>query len=130
MKIILHRVYDHEGAEPKGLRILVDRIWPRGVSKAAASWNVWLKDIAPSNELRKWFAHDREKWDEFKRRYFAELGAVDSAIGAVDALIKIAAANATVVFMYAAKDDICNNAVALKEYIEAMPGQGQAFTSD
>ncbi|MDD4701758.1 MAG: DUF488 family protein [Desulfovibrio sp.] len=128
MKIILHRVYGHAGPEPEGMRILVDRIWPRGVAKAAANWDVWLKEVAPSNELRKWFAHDREKWEEFQQCYFVELATAGPASEAVDALKKIVAAHGAVVFMYAAKDQICNNAVALKTYMEALPGWSQAFT--
>ncbi|MFT4301086.1 MAG: DUF488 family protein [Desulfovibrio sp.] len=124
MNITLQRVYDHTSTDSGGIRILVDRIWPRGISKAAASWDVWLKEVAPSNELRKWFAHDRDKWDAFQQRYFAELAAPGPASSAVDDLKKIIADNGTVVFLYAAKDELCNNAVALKEYMEALPGRG------
>ncbi len=70
--IQIKRVYD-EVAESDGSRILVDRLWPRGLSKDKAKVEVWLKDIAPSDNLRKWFGHDPEKWTEFKRRYFEEL---------------------------------------------------------
>ena len=72
MSILLCRVYYH-GAEPKGIKVFVDRLWPRGISKAAAPWSVWLKDIAPSDNLRKWFAHDEATWTGFKQRYFTEL---------------------------------------------------------
>lgn len=126
MKIILHRVYDHDSAGSEGIRILVDRIWPRGISRAAANWDVWLKEVAPSNELRKWFAHDRDKWDAFQQRYFAELAAPGPASNALDELKRIIADNRTVVFLYAARDELCNNAAALKEYMEALPGRDGA----
>lgn len=67
----VHRVYEHEDIE--GHKVLVDRLWPRGISKAAEPWDEWLKDVAPSNDLRKWYGHDVERWDEFARRYRAEL---------------------------------------------------------
>ena len=123
MNIILHRVYDHDSSEPGSVRILVDRIWPRGIAKATANWDVWLKEVAPSNELRKWFAHDREKWEEFKQRYFAELDAAGPTSAAVGQLKKLLAGTHTAVFLYAAKDELCNNAVALKAYLEALPGK-------
>ncbi len=123
MNIILHRVYDHDSSEPGSVRILVDRIWPRGIAKATANWDVWLKEVAPSNDLRKWFAHDREKWGEFQQRYFAELDAAGPASAAVHELKKLLADKHTAVFLYAAKDELCNNAVALKAYLEALPGK-------
>lgn len=114
MNIILRRVYAHD-AEPAGIRVLVDRLWPRGISKSAAPWDVWLKDIAPSDNLRKWFAHDEAKWPEFKERYFAEL---DAASSAVAQMLTILRQNPTVILLYAAKATEINNAVALKEYFE------------
>ena len=123
MKITLHRVYDHTSTDSDGIRILVDRIWPRGIAKATANWDVWLKEVAPSNDLRKWFAHDREKWKEFQQRYFAELDAAGPASAAVHELKKLLAGKHSAVFLYAAKDELCNNAVALKAYLEALPGK-------
>ena len=117
MKIILHRVYDHD-LPGSNTRILVDRIWPRGITKAAANWDVWLKGVAPSNDLRKWFAHDREKGPEFQKRYAAELDACGEPLGQLRELL---AAHDTVVFLYAAKDQSCNNAVALKNYLQSLP---------
>ncbi|MCH5144629.1 DUF488 family protein [Desulfovibrio sp. UIB00] len=114
MNIILRRVYAHD-AEPAGIRVLVDRLWPRGISKSAAPWDVWLKDIAPSDNLRKWFAHDETKWPEFKKRYFAEL---DAASSAVAQMLTILRQNPTVILLYAAKATEINNAVALKDYFE------------
>jgi uncharacterized protein YeaO (DUF488 family) len=113
MNIKLKRAYDKPSAED-GYRILVDRIWPRGVSKQDVKVEQWLKDIAPSKELRKWFKHDPEKWSEFKKRYFNEL---KSKSKAVEELMQIAKEQA-VTLVYAAKDKEYNNAVALKEYIE------------
>ncbi len=113
MNIKLKRAYDEPSADD-GYRILVDRIWPRGISKKNAKIDKWLKDIAPSAKLRKWFKHDPDKWDGFKRRYFAELKENSSA---VDEVLQIAKKQ-TVTFVYAAKDKEHNNAVVLKEYIE------------
>lgn len=114
MSILLRRVYDH-GAEPKGIKVFVDRLWPRGISKGAAPWSVWLKDIAPSDNLRKWFAHDEAKWAEFKQRYFVEL---DSTPGAVEQMRILLKQNESVTLLYSAKNIEFNNAVALKEYLE------------
>ena len=114
MDITLRRVYAHD-AEPTGIRVLVDRLWPRGISKNAAPWDVWLKDIAPSDNLRKWYAHDETKWAEFKERYFAEL---DAAPAAVERMLTILRQSATVILLYSAKTTEMNNAVALKEYLE------------
>lgn len=99
------------------MRVLVDRIWPRGVSKQDAHLDHWLKDVAPSNELRKWFGHDPDKWSEFKRRYFTEL---DSAPEAVEELRK-AIGKRKATFLFAARDERHNNAVALKEYLQKRP---------
>ena len=73
----IKRVYE-EAAQDDGFRVLVDRVWPRGVSRQKANIDVWMKSVAPSTELRKWFGHDRERWDEFKSRYFDEL---DNGLG-------------------------------------------------
>ena len=73
MSIRLKRVYDESSSED-GQRVLVDRLWPRGLKKEAARVDLWVKDLAPSDELRKWFGHDPGKWDEFRKRYYAELG--------------------------------------------------------
>ena len=97
-----------------GVRILVDRLWPRGMTKEAANVDLWQKEIGPSDELRKWFGHDPGKWDEFKKRFFKEL---DGKAELVDQLIA-KARESDLVFLYAAKDEQHNNAVALKEYIE------------
>jgi len=96
-----------------GFRILVDRLWPRGVSKEKAKINLWLKDIAPSDSLRKWFAHDTAKWAVFKQKYFLELKNKKALIGEIKKRAK-----GDVTLLYAAKDEQHNNAQALKEYVE------------
>lgn len=107
------RIYD--ASTSGGLRILVDRLWPRGLAKEEAAMDLWLKEIAPSNELRKWFGHDPAKWEEFKKRFFQEL---DQKTDLVDQIIS-KAKESDLVFLYAAKDEKHNNAVALKEFVEA-----------
>ncbi len=109
------RIYDSPTAED-GIRILVDRLWPRGLSKNDAKIDLWVKEIAPSQELRKWFAHDPKKWVEFKNKYFKELD-LDFKKERIDLIIK-KTKKKNVTFLYAAKDEKFNNAAALKEYVE------------
>lgn len=110
--IQLKRVYDP--SDPvDGHRFLVERLWPRGIKKEALDMEAWIKDVAPSTELRRWFAHDPKKWDEFRRRYFAEL----KASGAADPL-KTAARRGRVTLLYSSHDQEHNNAAALKEFLE------------
>ena len=112
--IKLKRVY--EGlSEQDGCRVLVDRLWPRGLSKIAAAIDVWMRDIAPSSELRKWFAHDPRRWEQFCARYANELDAKADKI----ALPKARSRGHTVTLLYGAKDTAHNNAVALKRYLES-----------
>lgn len=111
--IKLKRVYDTPDSED-GYRVLVERLWPRGISKERAKLNLWLKDIAPSPELRTWFGHDPAKWEEFRRRYWEELSANPAAVARVRELIP----KGDVTFVYAARDTEHNAAVALKEFIE------------
>ena len=108
------RVYD-EASPEDGARVLVDRLWPRGVSKDEAMLDAWLREIAPSDELRTWFGHDPDKWDEFCRRYHSEL---DEKGEFVDALREKEAEAGPLTLVYAAKDREHNNAVALKNYLE------------
>ncbi len=111
--IRLKRVYESPDSED-GTRILVDRLWPRGMTKEKANVDLWLKEIAPSTELRKWFAHDPAKWDEFQTRYRAELAANPDAV----AQMLDAEKSGTVTLLYAAKDEEHNEAVVLQEYLE------------
>ncbi len=112
MAVYLKRVYE-KPAPGDGERILVDRMWPRGVSKGEAKIDLWLKDIAPSSGLRKWFAHDPVKWRDFKVRYFRELAA--NPDGLRELTRRARARRITLVF--AARDEKHNNAVAIKEYL-------------
>lgn len=111
--IRIKRVYE-EPSEDDGLRILVDRLWPRGLSKAKAKIDRWEKDLAPTTELRRWFGHDPAMWEEFLQRYRAELEGKEEAL----ARLRREANDGTVTLLYAAKDEEHNNAVALKRYIE------------
>lgn len=113
MSIHLKRAYD-KSAKSDGQRILVDRLWPRGVSKNQAQIHLWLKDIAPGNSLRKWFNHDPDKWREFKARYFRELATHAEVLQ--ELATKARAGRITLVF--AAKNEEFNNAVAIKEYLD------------
>jgi uncharacterized protein YeaO (DUF488 family) len=114
MVIKLKRAY--EASEPgDGFRILVDRLWPRGISKSSARIDLWLKEIAPSTALRKWFDHDPAKWAEFRDRYFREL---DNNQEAVDELMAHFH-RGRLTLVYGAKDQEHNDASALKEYLES-----------
>ena len=112
--IKLKRVY--EPSEPAdGARFLVERLWPRGMKKQSLDMEAWLKDVAPSDNLRRWFAHDPRKWGEFQERYFAEL---DTRREALLPIIE-AAGSGDVTLLYSARDTEHNNAVALKKYIHS-----------
>ncbi len=111
--IKVKRVYEKEDPGD-GVRYLIERLWPRGVKKTPLRIDGWLKDAGPSTELRKWFSHDPEKWQEFRRTCFAELDRVSEAW----ALIRDAARQGAVTLLYSSHDTEHNNAVALKEYIE------------
>ena len=111
--LYIKRAYEAP-SETDGFRILVDRLWPRGVSKDAAHIGEWAKDLAPSNELREWFGHDPERWTEFQHKYKTEL----EANPAVKLFIKEHAHRKAITLVYAAKDEIHNNAVALMGYLE------------
>ena len=109
----IKRAYDPVSADD-GYRILVGRLWPRGVSRKRAALDLWLKDVAPSTELREWFGHDPVKWDEFRRRYWKEL---DGKPGDIETLRRKMAAG-PVTLIYSARDREHNAALALKEYLE------------
>jgi uncharacterized protein YeaO (DUF488 family) len=108
----IKRVYD-EVSPDDGERILVDRLWPRGIRKDEAKIDEWIKDIAPGNELRKWFAHDPSKWREFKKRYAEELKGQSNRI---ELLIK-KAKRGNITLIFSARDTEHNNAVVLSELI-------------
>jgi uncharacterized protein YeaO (DUF488 family) len=113
MKITIKRVYEEPSGED-GKRILIDRLWPRGLTKEKAKINLWLKDIAPSTELRQWFGHDPIKWQEFKKRYVAEVKKNNQIVSQLEEELK----KGKVTIVYAAKDEEHNDAVVLKEYLE------------
>jgi uncharacterized protein YeaO (DUF488 family) len=111
--IQLKRAYETPSLDD-GLRILVERLWPRGVSKQKAQVALWLKDLAPSAELRTWYGHDPALWPEFRKRYWAELKGQRDLL----ALLKYVAQNQRVTFVFAASDREKNSAAALKAYLE------------
>ncbi len=112
MDIRTKRVYD-PATPDDGFRVLVDRIWPRGMPKERAQVHLWLKEIAPSTALRKWFGHDRSKWKAFKKRYFSELDAKPELVQRLLAT----AARGRVTLLFSARDVECNQAVALRAYL-------------
>ena len=113
MQVRIKRVY--EPPEPRdGTRILIDRLWPRGLTKDRARVDVWRKDIAPSASLREWFGHDPAKWEEFQKRYWKELEEKKEAVQ----LLKQKSKQGTVTLVYAARDEEHNGALALKRFLE------------
>ncbi len=110
----IKRVYDPVG-DGDGFRFLVERLWPRGVRKDALKLDAWLKDVAPSVELRRWFSHDPGKWDEFRLRYRAELKKNRAALEPILTAMR----KDRVTLLYSAHDQVHNNAVALKEFLES-----------
>jgi uncharacterized protein YeaO (DUF488 family) len=116
--IKLKRVYDPPSASD-GQRILVERLWPRGVSKEKANVQMWLKAVAPSAELRKWYKHDLSKWEEFQQRYRGELAKNEDMIEEIEEM----AAKGPVTFVYAARDENHNSALVLKKYLESRKRQ-------
>jgi uncharacterized protein YeaO (DUF488 family) len=122
--ISLARVYGIS-AQPRGAAFLVERLWPRGIRKDKLPMDAWLKDAAPSTELRKWFGHEPDKWGEFQKRYFREL---DSKPESWAPLLD-AARRGPVSLLYSSADREHNNAVALKLYLEAHLGRGKTRAS-
>ncbi len=110
--LAVKRIYEPP-APGDGQRVLVDRIWPRGVSKQDAALTLWLKDVAPSDELRKWFGHEPGRWSEFQQRYRVELDGNEEAVARLRALLR----EAKVTLLYGAHDEEHNNAVALAGYL-------------
>ena len=121
MSFQIKRVYEAASSRD-GQRILVDRLWPRGVTKAAARIDLWFKDIAPSPALRTWFGHDPARWDEFRRRYFTELEKRPDDTARLRALVR----EQPVTFVYAAKDTEHTHALALKDFVERKPKRAAA----
>ena len=113
--ITIKRIYDPPSKDD-GYRVLVDRLWPRGMSKEKAHVDLWLRDIAPSNELRKWFNHEPQKWTGFKERYFAEIALQKELLEPLKKKMK----EKNITLLYGAKEPHINNAVVLKEYLEKM----------
>ena len=111
--IQLKRVYE-KPSRKDGVRILVDRLWPRGLTKERAAVTLWLKDVAPSSELRKWFGHDPAKWKEFQMRYRKELRQKKDAL----MLLKQKSEDRTVTLVYGARDEQHNEAVVLRKIVE------------
>lgn len=112
MQIRTKRVYD-EPARGDGRRILIDRLWPRGLSKDAARVDFWAKSVAPSSELRRWYQHDHAKWEEFRKRYFAELDANADGLAELHEHL----GSRTVTLLFGSKEEELNNATALKQYL-------------
>jgi uncharacterized protein YeaO (DUF488 family) len=119
MTITVKRVYEAPAAGD-GVRVLVDRLWPRGLTKEKAAVKYWLRDLAPSTELRQWFHANPEAWAQFRRRYMKELAA-PKASAAVEKLYEIAKANKKITLLYASRMQERNNATILKEHLEGAP---------
>ncbi|MDD1670321.1 MAG: DUF488 domain-containing protein [Methanomicrobiales archaeon] len=113
----MKRAYEPPSGDD-GERVLVDRLWPRGISKERAGIVLWLKEAGPSTELRKWFGHDPARWEEFRRRYWAELSGKPDLIR----ILKEKAGQGTITLVYGARDELHNNAVALKMFLEEETG--------
>lgn len=115
MTIEIKCVYE-KPMQTDGRRILVDRLWPRGLSKEDAKIDFWAREVSPTTELRRWYAHDPQRWSEFRSRYFEELDGNPEAVQELLGHVRMG----TVTFVYSSKEQHLNNAVALKEYIESL----------
>lgn len=121
MNIRVRRIYDAPQAGD-GLRILVDRLWPRGVTRQRAALDRWMKDLAPSAGLRRWYGHDPARWPEFRERYFAELRGRPELV----TVLRELAEKQDLVLLYACREARCNSAQALKDYIQLKEGAEEA----
>lgn len=121
MAIRMKRAYEKPAADD-GFRVLVDRVWPRGVTKERLRADLWLKDLAPSTELRKWFGHDPKKWNDFKRRYFKELESHPEEVR----LLREKMREGQVTLVFGSREERFNNAEAIKEYLEDRRGGATA----
>jgi uncharacterized protein YeaO (DUF488 family) len=119
MAIVVKRVYE-AAAPADGIRVLVDRLWPRGLRKEDAAVKFWLRDLAPSDELRQWFHANLEGWRVFRKRYLKEL-AGEKASAAVEKLHHLAEGKRQITLLYATRNEEYNNATVLKELLEGMP---------
>ena len=113
MPVHIKRIYEAPSSND-GFRVLVDRLWPRGIKKETIQMDEWLKDVAPSSSLRKWFNHELEKWDEFSKKYTAEL----QTSGAFKELKALSVKHRTITLLYSAKDNRHNQAVVLQQLLE------------
>jgi uncharacterized protein YeaO (DUF488 family) len=111
--ITIRRLYNPEKPE-EHYKVLVDRLWPRGISKEKAFWDEWMKEISPSNELRKWFNHDPVRWDEFKQLYKKELAPKQAEL---KKLRQLELKYGTLTLLYSSREEVFNNAVALREFL-------------
>lgn len=124
-KISVKRIYDKQ-APTDGLRILVDRLWPRGMTKGAAHLDEWMKEAAPSRALRQWFAHNPDRFESFKEQYMQELDQADGEAGrTLHKLRQMVRGKEPVTLLYAAKDERYNQAVVLKEWLEEKEGMNK-----
>jgi len=121
-RIRLRRIHDEDPADDPGTRVLVDRVWPRGIRKADARLDYWHKELAPSTELRRWFGHDPERWDTFRERYREELQAPEQQ-ARLDELVALAR-QGPLTLLYGAKDTEHNQAVVLGELLRERLGPG------
>ena len=124
MLIRTKRIYE-EPARSDGRRILIDRLWPRGLSKDNARVDFWARSVAPSNQLRRWYRHDPAKWNEFRRRYFAELDANPAGLTELRARL----GRGTLNLLFGSKERRLNNATALCEYLESASSRGLRDTA-
>ncbi len=120
MRLRVKRAYDAP-APDDGVRVLVDRLWPRGITKARARIDLWLKDVAPSAALRAWFGHDTARWTGFRDRYFRELERHPDAVAQLRALAR----KGSVTLVFGARDEQHNNAVALGQYLASHPARAR-----
>jgi uncharacterized protein YeaO (DUF488 family) len=118
MPVAVKRVYE-KPARSDGTRVLVDRLWPRGLTKAAAAIDSWLRELAPSDELRKWFHARPDAWSLFRKRYMKELAKTEAA-GALDQLYELASQRKRLTLLFASRNQEYNNAVVLKDLLEGM----------
>lgn len=118
--IKIKRIYNPP-KEEDGFRVLVDRLWPRGLTKEKAKVDLWLKEIAPTDQLRKWYGHDPKKWAQFKKKYSKEL---DGKIDLIDQIVK-KTKEGDLTLLFSSKEEKLNNALALREYIETKGRRGR-----